>query len=121
MLIVYASRWNRDSRPPLFSIVTFETKSGDSYHKPLYIPEDSDLMGGFDGDRQEEKSSRAERPPLRPLPEREKKGGENRWLLAVEAVWSEPVSGPISLFYREKTGNFVDSASNRRDRSLLTH
>ena len=27
----------------------------------------------------------------------------------------------ISLFYREKTGNFVDSASNRRDRSLLTH
>ena len=28
---------------------------------------------------------------------------------------------PISLFNREKTGNFVDSASNRRDRSLLTH
>ena len=28
---------------------------------------------------------------------------------------------PISLFYREKTGNFVDSAPNRRDRSLLTH
>ena len=41
--------------------------------------------------------------------------------MAVGAVWSEPVSGPISLFYREKTGNFVDSASNRRDRSLLTH
>ena len=41
--------------------------------------------------------------------------------LAVGAVWSEPVSGPISLFYRENTGNFVDSASNRRDRSLLTH
>ena len=41
--------------------------------------------------------------------------------MAVGAVWSEPVSDPISLFYREKTGNFVDSASNRRDRSLLTH
>ena len=42
-------------------------------------------------------------------------------IVAVGAVWSEPVSGPISLFYRENTGNFVDSASNRRDRSLLTH
>jgi len=42
-----------------------------------------------------------------------KKTSENKDLLAVRAVWCEPVSGTISLINREKTGNFYENGRNR--------